>query len=175
MPDKMNHLKLLYCEFQRYEVMTMSVVGGQSKKNTQIPVYISNKTHRTHFSNLWLLVVYKLFQVGSCHTLSLRWVQWLPACHWRFETETMPNNLHFYHRELRDLFQCELFGAYQLKGTDLKYLHSIPQISYQDTSNKYNILWLKKIIWIIQMIFFNQGMFKPFSYKYSIISVPFSW
>ena len=34
MPDKMNseHLKLLYCEFQKYEVMTMSVVGGQPKK-----------------------------------------------------------------------------------------------------------------------------------------------
>ena len=30
-PDKMNldHLKRLYCEFQKYEVMTMSVVGGR--------------------------------------------------------------------------------------------------------------------------------------------------
>ena len=26
-------LKLLYCEFQKYEVMTMFVVGGQPKKN----------------------------------------------------------------------------------------------------------------------------------------------
>ena len=36
MPDKMNldYLKLLYCEFQNYEVMTMSVVGGQPKKDT---------------------------------------------------------------------------------------------------------------------------------------------
>ena len=33
----LDHLKLLYCEFQKYEVMTMSVVGGQPK-NTQIPV-----------------------------------------------------------------------------------------------------------------------------------------
>ena len=35
MPDKMNffdYLKLLFCEFQKYEVMTMSVVGGQPKK-----------------------------------------------------------------------------------------------------------------------------------------------
>ena len=34
MPDKMNLdcLNLLYCEFQKYEVMTMTVVGGKSKK-----------------------------------------------------------------------------------------------------------------------------------------------
>ena len=34
MPDKMNsnYLKLLYCEFQNYEVMTMSVEGGHRKK-----------------------------------------------------------------------------------------------------------------------------------------------
>ena len=31
MPDKMN---LDYCEFQNYEFMTMSVVGGQPKKHT---------------------------------------------------------------------------------------------------------------------------------------------
>ena len=37
MPDRMNldSLKLLYCEFQNFEVMTMSVVtvGGQPKKH----------------------------------------------------------------------------------------------------------------------------------------------
>ena len=39
-PDKMNadarqdEFKLLYCEFQKCEVMTMSVVGGQPKKHT---------------------------------------------------------------------------------------------------------------------------------------------
>ena len=35
MPDKMNleYLKVLYCEFQKYEVMTMSVVSGQSNKH----------------------------------------------------------------------------------------------------------------------------------------------
>ena len=34
MPDKMNldYLKLLYCEFQKHEVMTKPVVGGQPKK-----------------------------------------------------------------------------------------------------------------------------------------------
>ena len=35
-------------EFQKYEVMTMSVVGGRPKKNN---THINN-THRTHFSNL---------------------------------------------------------------------------------------------------------------------------
>ena len=40
MPDKMNlDFKLLYCEFQKYKVMTMSVVGKVViQKNTQIPV-----------------------------------------------------------------------------------------------------------------------------------------
>ena len=43
MPDEMNldYLKLLYREFQMYEVMIMSVVGAQPKKkkgNTQIQV-----------------------------------------------------------------------------------------------------------------------------------------
>ena len=37
MPDKMNldYFNLLYCEFQKYEVMTMSVEGGPPKKNTK--------------------------------------------------------------------------------------------------------------------------------------------
>ena len=37
MPNTMNlnHLKLLYCEFHKYEVMTMSVVGGQPKKKSK--------------------------------------------------------------------------------------------------------------------------------------------
>ena len=40
MPDRMNldYLKLLNSEFQKYEVMIMSVVGGQpKKKNTETP------------------------------------------------------------------------------------------------------------------------------------------
>ena len=59
MPDKMNldYLKLLYCEFQKDEVMNMSVVGGQPKKTRKFQLK-SNKTHRTHFSNLWLFLVY---------------------------------------------------------------------------------------------------------------------
>ena len=30
--DDVDYLQLLYCEFQQYEFMTMSVVGGQPKK-----------------------------------------------------------------------------------------------------------------------------------------------
>jgi len=43
MPEKMNldNLKLPYCEFQKYEVMTMSVVGGQPKKH-------ANPNDKTH-------------------------------------------------------------------------------------------------------------------------------
>ena len=32
-----DYLKLLYCEFQKYEVMTLSLVDGQPK-NLQIPI-----------------------------------------------------------------------------------------------------------------------------------------
>ena len=34
MPDKVNlaYLKLVKCEFQKYEVLTMSVAGGQPQK-----------------------------------------------------------------------------------------------------------------------------------------------
>ena len=44
MPGKMNldYLKLLYSEFQRYEVMTMSIVGGQPKKHAN-PCYKATK------------------------------------------------------------------------------------------------------------------------------------
>ena len=52
MPNKMNldvgYLKLQYREFQKYEVMNMSVEGGLPKKrnNTQIPVIKhQNTTH----------------------------------------------------------------------------------------------------------------------------------
>ena len=31
----LDYLKLLYCEFQKYKVMTMSVIGGQPKKKKQ--------------------------------------------------------------------------------------------------------------------------------------------
>ena len=57
MPDKMNldDLKLLYCEFHKYEVVTMSVVGAQPK-NTRKSQLWSHKTHRTYFSNLRLFL-----------------------------------------------------------------------------------------------------------------------
>ena len=45
MPDKMN---LDYCEFQNYEFMTMSVVGGQQKK-TQIAVRKKQNTSNALF------------------------------------------------------------------------------------------------------------------------------
>ena len=50
MPDKMNldYLKQLYCEFQKYKVMIMSVVGCQPKK-TQIPVIKQQNTSNTLF------------------------------------------------------------------------------------------------------------------------------
>ena len=53
MPDKMNfnrlYLKPLHCEFQTYEVMTMSVVGSQpkTKKKHANPIYeATNHTER---------------------------------------------------------------------------------------------------------------------------------
>ena len=48
MPDKMNldYFKLLYCEFQKYKVMTMSVVGGQPKKKKQISAIKQQNTSK---------------------------------------------------------------------------------------------------------------------------------
>ena len=48
MPDKMNYV---YCEFQKYEIVTMSVVGGQPK-NTQIPVIKQQNTSNALFQSL---------------------------------------------------------------------------------------------------------------------------
>ena len=44
MSDKMDvdYLKLFYCEFQKYEVITMPVAGGQSKKHAN-PRYKATK------------------------------------------------------------------------------------------------------------------------------------
>ena len=49
LPDKINldHLKLLYCEFQKYEVMTMSVVGGQPKKHANPSCKATKHIERT--------------------------------------------------------------------------------------------------------------------------------
>ena len=38
----LDYLKLLYCEFQKYGFMTMSVVGGQPKKHAN-PSYEATK------------------------------------------------------------------------------------------------------------------------------------
>ena len=45
MPDKMNldFPKLLYCEFQKYEVMTKSVVVVRYKRNPANPSYRATK------------------------------------------------------------------------------------------------------------------------------------
>ena len=55
MPDKMNldYLKLLYCEFQKYEVMTMSVVGGQPKKKKKH----ANTSYKAtkHIERTWVI------------------------------------------------------------------------------------------------------------------------
>ena len=68
MPDKMNlkYPKLLYCEFQKYDVKTMSVAGGRPKK----PAYPSYKTtkhiERTFLisdSNTTSLACYRLIAV----------------------------------------------------------------------------------------------------------------
>ena len=56
MPDKMNlSQQLLYSEFQKYEVMTMSVVRGPPKKknkNTEIPVTKQQNTLNALFKSL---------------------------------------------------------------------------------------------------------------------------
>ena len=57
MPDKVNldYFNLLYCEFQKYEVMTMSVECGQQKKNTQntqIPAIKQQNTSNALFKTL---------------------------------------------------------------------------------------------------------------------------
>ena len=54
MLDNMNldYLKLLYCEFQMEQVMTMYLVGGQpkkKKKNTQKPVMTHQNTSSAIF------------------------------------------------------------------------------------------------------------------------------
>ena len=53
MPDKMNldYLKLLYCGCQKYEVMTMSVVGGLPKTHS-IPVKKHHNTSDVLFKSL---------------------------------------------------------------------------------------------------------------------------
>ena len=55
MPDQMNldYLKLLFSEFQKYEVTTMSLVGGQPKKHAN-PSYKATK----HIERIFLISDY---------------------------------------------------------------------------------------------------------------------
>ena len=48
-PDKLSldYLKLLYCEFQKYEVMTMAVVGGHPKKHANTSYKATKHIKRT--------------------------------------------------------------------------------------------------------------------------------
>ena len=59
MPDKMNsyYLELLYCEFQKYEVSTMSVVGVQPKRH-------SNHKPIKHFILLVSTLIEKSREIG---------------------------------------------------------------------------------------------------------------
>ena len=70
MRDKMNldHLKLFYCEFQKYEVMTMSVVSGQpKKKNTPIPlIKPQNTSHVLFQSDYYTSSVLVVVSVVKC-------------------------------------------------------------------------------------------------------------
>ena len=43
-----NYVKLFYCEFQKYEVMTMSVVGGPPEKHAN-PSYKATKRNEGTF------------------------------------------------------------------------------------------------------------------------------
>ena len=49
MPDNMNldYRKLLYCELQKYEVMTMAVVGGRPKKHANTSYKATKHIERT--------------------------------------------------------------------------------------------------------------------------------
>ena len=54
MPDKMNldDHKLLYYEFKKYEIMTMSVVGGQPKKHANPSHKATKHIERTQLQSL---------------------------------------------------------------------------------------------------------------------------
>ena len=71
MPDKMNldHLKQLYCEFQKCEVMTMSVVGGQPNKHTN-PSYKAIKHIRHTFLISQFILVYSIYFGADTLTIS---------------------------------------------------------------------------------------------------------
>ena len=69
MLDKMNldHLRLLYCEFQKYEVMTMTVVGGWSKKHANPRCIKQQNISNALFSVFYSVLdsKFKLWQVAK--------------------------------------------------------------------------------------------------------------
>ena len=68
MPGKMNlgYLKLLYCEFQKYEVMTMSVVGGQPKKHAN-PSYKATKHMELTFLTSDSILLANMYLTWNTH------------------------------------------------------------------------------------------------------------
>ena len=62
MPNKMNldvgYLKLQYREFQKYEVMNMSVVGGLPKKQNKKKHANTSYKASTHYSRTFLISDY---------------------------------------------------------------------------------------------------------------------
>ena len=65
MPDKMNleYLKLLYCEFQKYKVMAMSVEDGQQKKTKKKHANSSYKATKHTERTFLISDYYKLINI----------------------------------------------------------------------------------------------------------------
>ena len=77
MPDKINldYFKLLYCEFQKYEGRTMSVVGGEPKRHANTSY---KATTHTFLISYYYELNYSLccglrFRGGSCSIKKLYW------------------------------------------------------------------------------------------------------
>ena len=64
MPDKMNleYLKLLYCEFQKYKVMAMSVEDGQ-QKNKKTKKNHANPSYKATERTFLITDYYKLINI----------------------------------------------------------------------------------------------------------------
>ena len=65
------HLKLLYCEFQKYDAMTMSEVGGQPKKTfkSHLQYKATNHIERTNLLLLLVIILLKHAFRSCCRTL----------------------------------------------------------------------------------------------------------
>ena len=79
MPDKMNldYVKLRHCEFQKYEVMTMSVVGGQPEKHA-ITSYKATKHIERTFLISYLIPgthsgTHRYCEIGQTFRLGFKW------------------------------------------------------------------------------------------------------